>query len=77
MIEKAIQCLSLQGLRVFLFCLGQKDKKKWVDTEFIKVFGQGYNKGQQVWKDGIANLALNGMIDKTKEGFTFRKFTGE
>lgn len=73
MLEKAIQCLSLQGLRVFLFCLMQRDKEKWTEVEFIKIFNQGYNKGQTVWKDGMANLALNGMIEKVGNGFVFKR----
>ena len=73
-IAAALKQLSLSGLRVYLYCLAQKDKTKWNHIEFIEYTNDTYNNGQMVWKRGVENLLLNGFIeitDQEKKGFKF------
>ena len=72
--EKVFDRATLQGIRVFFYCLLVKDKLKWTLNDYCQFTGTNYEKGRKVWNAGIKDLATLGIIRVNNEGrFEFLK----
>lgn len=62
--QKILQELSLNGLRVFFYCLLHK-REEWDHIKYGSWMGLEYSNSKKSWKTGVENLEEHGYL---KEG---------